>query len=417
MMGLDNPVHIGFLLVILLLVFGAKRLPEMGQSLGAGLRGFKDSLSGEAPGTQPELRDGPNTLQSRRRRRGRAHCPAAGRAYAGRPGRVEHTKRSRRGTLAMQMPGAIALRRFRPISHDTRLSAVDHLDELRTRLIVSLVALAVAFGVCFWQNHELLHLVNQPLANQTQQQVREGHGPLGATYLVQESARDLAQDLGTVVGVLRAQPHTAAVSTALAHVQSSLRRDITRLSAPPEGNRPVTLGIGEPFTSTVTVTFIFALILSLPVLLLQAYGFFMPAFEPEERRRMLPVTFAIPLLFAAGVTFGYLVVLPASLHFFQNFNSDQFNVLVQASQYYKFAATILLAMGLVFQVPVAIIAVTRAGLVTTRQLRRNRRYALLACGLVAAVLPGDAVTLLLETLPLYLLFELSMIVAAFAERR
>ena len=202
-----------------------------------------------------------------------------------------------------------------------------------------------------------------------------------------------------MVGVLRAQPHTAAVSTALAHVQSSLRRDITRLSAPPEGNRPVTLGIGEPFTTTVTVTFIFALILSLPVLLLQAYGFFMPAFEPEQRRRMLPVTFAIPLLFAAGVTFGYLVVLPASLHFFQNFNSDQFNVLVQASQYYKFAATILLAMGLVFQVPVAIIAVTRAGLVTPRQLRRNRRYAVLACGLVAAVLPGDAITMLLETLP------------------
>ena len=72
---------------------------------------------------------------------------------------------------------------------------------------------------------------------------------------------------------------------------------------------------------------------------------------------MLPVMFAIPGLFVAGVVFGYLVVLPAALHFFQNFNSDQFNVLVQAGQYYKFAATTLLAMGLLFQVPVAIIAV------------------------------------------------------------
>jgi sec-independent protein translocase protein TatC len=68
-------------------------------------------------------------------------------------------------------------------------------------------------------------------------------------------------------------------------------------------------------------------------------------------------------------------------------------------------------------VPVAIIAVTRAGLVSVRQLRRNRRYAVLACGLVAAVLPGDAVTMLLETLPLYLLFELSLVVASFFERR
>jgi len=317
----------------------------------------------------------------------------------------------------MQMPGAVALRRFRPIGHDARLSLVDHLDELRTRLIVSLVALATAFGICFWQNHELLHLVNQPLANQTQQQVRQGHGPLGATYTVQQSARDIAQQLGTVIGVLRTQAHTAAAAASLAHAQSSLRHDVTRLSTAPQGNRPVTLGIGEPFTSTVTVTFIFALILSLPILLLQAYGFFMPAFAPQQRRRMLPVTFAIPVLFAAGVAFGYTVVLPASLHFFQNFNSDQFNVLVQASQYYKFAATVLLAMGLLFQVPVAIIAVTRAGIITPRQLRRNRRYAVLACGLVAAVLPGDAITMLLETLPLYVLFELSVLVAAIAERR
>lgn len=317
----------------------------------------------------------------------------------------------------MQMPGAITMRRFRPISHDARLSVVDHLDELRTRLIVSLIAVAVAFGICFWQNHELLHLVNQPLSNQTQQQVRAGHGPLGATYSVQRSAKDIAQQLGAVVGVLRSQPHTANASAVLANAQRSLDRDITRLSAAPQGNRPVTLGIGEPFTSTLTVTFIFALILSLPVLLLQAYGFFMPAFEPEQRRRMLPVTFAIPILFAAGVVFGYEVVLPASLHFFQNFNSDQFNVLVQASQYYKYAATILLAMGLLFQVPVAIIAVTRAGIVTPRQLRRNRRYAVLACGLVGALLPGDAITMLLETLPLYLLFEFSVLVATVADRR
>ena len=75
---------------------------------------------------------------------------------------------------------------------------------------------------------------------------------------------------------------------------------------------------------------------------------------------------AIPLLFVTGVTFGYFVVLPAAVRFFQNFNSGEFNVLVQASQYYHFAAVILLAMGLVFQVPVAILAATRAGVVTPR---------------------------------------------------
>jgi sec-independent protein translocase protein TatC len=317
----------------------------------------------------------------------------------------------------MQMPSALAPARLRPIDHEERLSVVDHLDELRTRLIVSILAVAVAFGICFWQNNKLLHLIDTPLAHQTQQQVRAGHGPLGATYRVQESARDVAHQLDTVVGLLGAQNQIPAVRSSLAQVQHSLRRDVAQLSVPPQGDRPVTLGIGEPFTTTVTVTLIFALIISLPVLLLQAYGFLMPAFDREQRRRMLPVTLAIPLLFAVGVAFGYEVVLPAALHFFQNFNSGEFNVLVQANQYYKFAATTLLAMGLLFQVPVAIIAVTRAGILTPRQLRRNRRYAVLACGLVAAVLPGDAVTMLLETLPLYFLFEASVLVASLADRR
>ncbi len=306
---------------------------------------------------------------------------------------------------------------LRPIGHQDQLSVVDHLDELRTRLIVSLLAIAVAFGLCFWQNHRLLHLINAPLAHQTQQQVREGHGPLGATYTLAQSARDIAAQLHTVAGVLDAEQQPPAARALLQQAQTSLRGDIARLSAPPQGDRPVTLGIGEPFTTTVTVSLIFALILALPVILLQAYGFLMPAFDADQGRQMLPLLLAIPLLFIAGVAFGYSVVLPAAVHFFQNFNSSQFNVLVQASQYYKFAATTLLAMGLVFQVPVGILAITRAGLITPRQLRRNRRYAVALCALVAALLPGDAVTLLLETVPLYLLFEVSVVVASVAERR
>jgi sec-independent protein translocase protein TatC len=316
----------------------------------------------------------------------------------------------------MQIPGAVAPIKIRPVGHEAQLSVVDHLDELRTRLIVSLIAVAVAFGLCFWQNHELLHLINQPLARNTQQQVRDGRGPLGATYSVQLSARDIAKQLDAVVGVLKSESQPPTVHTALAAAQASLGKDVQALSKAPQGDLPVTLGIGEPFTSTLAVTLLFALILSLPVVLLQAYGFFMPAFDERQRRRMLPVVISIPALFVTGVAFGYLVVLPAALHFFQNFNSSEFNVLVQASQYYKFAATTMLAMGLLFQVPVAIIAVTRAGLITPRQLRHNRKWAVLACCAVAAVLPGDAITMLLETLPLYILFELSVGIAAISER-
>jgi sec-independent protein translocase protein TatC len=316
-----------------------------------------------------------------------------------------------------QIAGALRSARGRSIEHGDRLSAVDHLDELRSRLIVSLITVAVAFGICFWQNHQLLKIINQPLAQQTQQQIRDGHGPLGATYTVQQGAKDVAAQLNIIAGVLAGERQPPAVQTSLTKVQASLKRDIARLSDAPQGNLPVTLGVGEPFNTTIGVTLMFALILSLPVLLLQAYGFLMPAFELDQRRRMLPITVAIPVLFVTGVAFGYLVVLPAALHFFQNFNSGEFNVLVQASQYYKFAATTLLAMGLLFEIPVAIIAVTRAGIITPKQLRHNRRYAILACGLVAAILPGDAITMLLEVLPLYVLFEASVLFASVWERR
>jgi sec-independent protein translocase protein TatC len=308
---------------------------------------------------------------------------------------------------------------LRSVRHDDQMSVVSHLDELRTRLLVSLAALVIAFGFCFWQNHALLRLIDSPLAHQTQQQVRDGHGPLGATYQVQRNARDVAVQLRSVVGLLRApdQQQSTAAQVALARADVGLQRDIARLSAPPRGDRPVTLGIGEPFTTTVTVSIVFALILTLPVLLLQGYGFLMPVFDPSQRRHMRPFLLAIPALFTAGIAFGYLVVLPAAVHFFQNFNSAQFNVLVQASQYYKFAAVTILAMGLLFQVPVGILAVTRAGVITPRQLRRNRRYAVGACALIAAILPGDAITMLLETVPLYLLFEAGVLFATVAERR
>ena len=108
------------------------------------------------------------------------------------------------------------------------------------------------------------------------------------------------------------------------------------------------------------MTLYFALIVSLPVILYELYGFVLPALKPNERRVATPLLTAVPFLFAVGVAFGYFVVLPAAIHFFVNFNADQFNVIVQAGPYYAFAATILLAMGLVFQVPVVILGATRA---------------------------------------------------------
>ncbi len=308
---------------------------------------------------------------------------------------------------------------IRPIGHEERLSIVDHLDELRTRLIVSALALGVVFGLCVWQNHALLQFINRPLSKQTEHQIARGEGPPGQTWLAQQGVREVARGTEAIVAALSAPGSSLPASTRalIAAELPRLRAELQRIPKTPNGDRPVTLGIYEPFTTTLTVSLYFAVVLSLPFILFELYGFVLPAFSARERRAALPLLLAIPFLFAAGVAFGYVVVLPAAVRFLQNFNSSQFNVLVQANQYYEFAATILLAMGLAFQAPVAILGAVRAGLATPRQLRRGRRYALLACAAIAALLPGDAVTMVLETVPLYVLYEASILVATVLARR
>jgi sec-independent protein translocase protein TatC len=309
------------------------------------------------------------------------------------------------------------VRAIRTVAHEERLSLVDHLEELRARLMISAAVLAVTFGICLWQNHALLEVINKPLTTQTKKQVEKGQGTVGQAVLAQKGLLKIAGDMESALSVL-GKPGSGVSAQARAQLDpliAALRVDEGRLPRKAEGDKPVTLGVGEPFTTTITVTLYFALIIALPVILYELYGFIMPALSPSERRAAKPLLTAVPFLFAAGVLFGYFVVLPAAVRFFVNFNAGQFNVLVQANQFYSFAATVLLAMGVVFQIPVLIIGATRLGLVTPRQLRKNRRYAVLACAAVAAFLPGDAITLVLETVPLYVLYEASILVASFVK--
>ncbi len=161
--------------------------------------------------------------------------------------------------------------------------------------------------------------------------------------------------------------------------------------------------------ATLKIAAYAAVLLSLPVVLYQAYAFVLPAFRPGERRVALPLLLMVPLLFIGGVAFSYLVVLTPALQFLLNFNASEFNVQLRAADYYGFATMLMAAMGLGFQIPVGVLAISRIGLVSVDQLRRSRRYAIVVIAVAAALLPTlDPVTLLLEMLPLIALYELGI---------
>jgi len=235
-------------------------------------------------------------------------------------------------------------RRLRPVSHEDHLTLVEHLDELRARIIVCAAVLVVSLGLCLWQNHLLLEVANRPL--------------------------------------------------------------------PSAHEKLLTFGVTEPFTTTLTVAVYGALVLSLPVLVYQAYAYFLPAFSQAERRVLMPLLLLAPLLFIAGVAFAYFVVMPAAVSFLLGFNDSEFNVQVRARDYYSFFGMTTLSLGVLFQFPLGILAVTRLGIVSVDQLTANRRYAYLVMAILAAALPGvDPVAMLIEMVPLLVLFELSILLA------
>jgi sec-independent protein translocase protein TatC len=238
--------------------------------------------------------------------------------------------------------------RIKPVRHEDRLTLIEHLDELRTRIIVAIAAFVVASGLCFWQNHEILKILNEPLPGDT---------------------------------------------------------------------KPLTLGVTEPFLTTITVSAYTGLLVALPIILYELYAFVLPAFSPSERRFAQPLLMMVPALFVAGVAFGYFLVLDPAVHFLLNFNDAQFNIQVRARDYYGFVMMTLLAMGLLFQVPLGIVAATRLGITSPRTLRKRRGEAYVIISIVAALLPSvDPVTLLLEMVPLIVLFELSIVLASLLGR-
>jgi sec-independent protein translocase protein TatC len=304
---------------------------------------------------------------------------------------------------------------LRSVGYEDRLSVVDHLDELRSRLIICAVALVVAFAFCFVFNHALLNLLNKPLPSSTSGQANHLSG-LTTDSVKEHRAFVRAEGLMHELSLSR---HLAASDRALIAAVATQFGDVARaLPKTAPKTVPITIGVGEPFTTTITVCFYFALLIALPVLLYEAYAFIIPALSSEERRVVLPIMIAAPVLFVIGVVFTYLVVLPSAITFLQGYNSNDFNALVQAKPLYSFEVLTMAAIGLAFQLPIGLLGLQRAGIINGSTLTRHWRYATVIIAVIAAAMPGaDPVTTALETAPLVILFLASIVMLKIVDRR
>jgi sec-independent protein translocase protein TatC len=237
----------------------------------------------------------------------------------------------------------------RRLSHDEEATLVEHLTELRHRLVVCLVAIVPAFALAYAFHEQLIKRL---------------------------------------------------------------------IDLVPEGTPIVTLGVTEPFTTSLKVSFYAAIALVLPLILWQLWAFLAPAVAEGTQRIISVFVVLATFLFVAGVLFCYVIVLPKALSFLVDYDSDLYTEQIRASYFLSFVALTLLAFGIAFQMPIFILGLVRLGVLSSERLRRNRRIGYVAMLAFAILLPTvDPVSLALEVTPLLFLFELSIWISVLMERR
>jgi sec-independent protein translocase protein TatC len=239
----------------------------------------------------------------------------------------------------------------RRLRHGEEATLVEHLDELRSRLLIALGAIAAGFVVSYVFHDHVIRWLRDPLPPDRQHDI-------------------------------------------------------------------VTFGVTEPFFTSVKVSLYAGFALALPVVLWQVWSFLAPALE-ESAQRIVAVFVALAtVLFAGGLAFAYWIALPRALQFLTNYDEELYDIQIRASYYYSFAALTVVAIALVFELPIFVLALVRLGVLSSATLRRHRRIGYVIVVAAAVLLPTvDPVSLVFEALPLLLLFEGSIWLSVLLERR
>jgi sec-independent protein translocase protein TatC len=237
----------------------------------------------------------------------------------------------------------------RRLSHGESVTLVEHLTELRTRLVVSMLAVGVAFAFTYVFRKTLIAWLREPVPD---------------------------------------------------------RFELTTLSP------------GEPFMTSFTVALYGALALALPVLVWQLWGFLAPAFEEQSQATVAKLVASATFLLLCGMAFAYWVVLPNTVQFLLGFDAELYDTQLRAREYFSFASLLILGVGVMFELPIFVLGLVRLGILTSDRLRRNRRIGIGICLIGVVFLPGvEFVSMALQAVPILILFEASIWLSVYFERR
>ena len=238
--------------------------------------------------------------------------------------------------------------------NEDKMPLTSHLEELRKRLVRTLIAVGIAFLGCFAFKEELFRIVAQPL-----------------------------------------------------------------ISVLPPGTHMVYTGLPEAFFTYIKVSLYAGIFVASPVVLYQVWKFISPGLFPKEKKFVAPFVITSTLLFVGGVCFGYFLVLPGAYKFFLEFTTDFLKPMLSMREYLTLTLKLLLAFGIIFEIPVFLFFMTKIGLVTPRKLARMRRYAIVVCFIVAAIITPtpDAFTQCMMAIPMIVLYEVGILVSKLAGRK
>jgi sec-independent protein translocase protein TatC len=244
------------------------------------------------------------------------------------------------------------------VEPEDELSLTEHLDELRMRMIVIVVAIVAAVAASFWQWRSILHWAGQP----AEAALRPYHKPGWHLHFIMFSPTD-------------------AFFTAM-----GLSLDV-------------------------------AVLVTIPILAYQAYAFVIPAFSREHHKRIRALALMIPSLFVLGAVFAWVLVIPPALSFLLTFGGSGFNIQLRAGQYLQFLTMTAVAMGVIFEMPAIMYTLAKIRVVSARMMRDTWRYAVVALAVVAGVLPGaDPISFVAEFVPLLALYALSYLIVWAVDR-